>query len=129
MWLSDNQKIGLLLLSLSLGFILLGLTLFFDRACLSLGNLLFLCGVTFLLGPTRTLAFFARKEKFAPTVALAVGILLVLARWTVVGFIVELWGVWGLFRESLGVVVGFVGSVPVVGPKVESVLRRITGEF
>ncbi|KAI5782708.1 vesicle transport protein [Geopyxis carbonaria] len=127
MWLSDHQKFGVGFCVASVCFFLLGLSLFFDRACLSMANILLLVGVTLLMGPQRTLSFFMRREKYRGTACFLLGIGLILARWTIIGFAVELYGVLALFGDFLGVVVGFVGSVPVVGPYVEGPLRRITG--
>lgn len=54
---SDNGNTG--------GFFLLfGLILLFDRALLAMGDILFLIGITLLLGPQRTFVFFARKQKW-----------------------------------------------------------------
>lgn len=92
-----------------------------------MGNILFLIGITLTLGPQRTLSFFMTKEKYRGTVAFFVGICLILARWTIIGFAIEIYGVLGLFGDMFGVVAGFVGSVPVVGPPIENVLRKVTG--
>lgn len=108
-------------------FFILGIFLFFDRACLSMANILFLIGITLTLGPRRTLSFFATKEKYRGTVAFFVGICLILAKWTIVGLLIECYGVIGLFGDMFGVVAGFIGSVPVVGPPIENVLRKVTG--
>jgi len=80
-------------------FLIFGLILFFDRALLAMGNILFLIGITLLLGPARTFAFFARKQKWRGSAAFWVGILLILVRWTLVGFVVECYGIFVLFGE------------------------------
>ncbi|CCX31320.1 Got1 family protein [Pyronema domesticum] len=127
MWLSENQKFGAGFLASSLLFFLLGLTLFFDRACLSMANLLLLCGITLLMGPSRTLSFFLKKEKYQGTAFFFLGIVAILARWTIVGFILECYGLVRLFADFLGTILGFIGMVPVVGPVVERWGRRVTG--
>lgn len=92
-----------------------------------MGNILFLVGITLLLGARRTVSFFARKEKYRATAAFVLGVFMILMRWPVIGFVVEVYGILALFSEMFGVVVGFVGSVPVVGQYLEGPLRRITG--
>ena len=82
-------------------FFLLGLILFFDRALLAMGNILFLVGITLLLGPQRTFVFFARKQKWKGTLAFWAGVLLILMKWPLVGFGVELFGIFVLFGVSL----------------------------
>lgn len=94
-----------------------------------MGNILFLIGITLLMGPQRTLGFFAKKEKYRGTAAFVVGIILILCRWTIIGFAIECYGVLGLFSDFFGVIVGFIGSVPVIGPYLEGPLRKITGEL
>lgn len=80
-------------------FLLLGLILLFDRALLAMGNILFLLGITLLLGPTRTFLFFARRSKWRGSLAFWAGVLLILVRWTLVGFAVECYGLFVLFGE------------------------------
>jgi len=80
-------------------FLLFGLILFFDRALLAMGNILFLVGITLLLGPSRTFLFFARRQKWRGSAAFWAGILLILLRWPLVGFVVECYGIFVLFGE------------------------------
>jgi hypothetical protein len=81
-------------------FFIFGLILFFDRALLAMGNILFLIGITLLLGPQRTFVFFARKNKWKGTLAFWAGVLLILMRWPLVGFGVEVFGIFVLFGVS-----------------------------
>lgn len=64
-----------------------------------MGNILFLVGITLLLGPSRTFLFFARKQKWRGSCAFWAGIMLILVRWTFVGFAVECVGIFYLFGE------------------------------
>jgi len=115
-WLSDSQKIGVAFCSGGGFFFLLGLILFFDRALLAMGNILFLVGITLLLGPQRTFVFFARKQKWKGTLAFWAGVLLILMKWPLIGFGVELFGIFVLFGEFFKTIAGFAYSIPVVGP-------------
>lgn len=63
--------------------------MFFDRAMLAMGNILFLLGLIILIGPQKTLLFFARKQKLKGTAAFIVGIILILLRWAFFGFLIE----------------------------------------
>lgn len=80
-------------------FLIFGLILFFDRALLAMGNILFLIGITLLLGPQRTFVFFARRQKWRGSAAFWAGVTLILLRWTFVGFLVECVGIFYLFGE------------------------------
>lgn len=99
------------------GFFLLGgVLLFFDRALLAMGNLLFLFGISLLLGPQRTFLFFARRQKWRGSLAFFLGLGLILARWPLVGFVVELYGIFVLFGEFFKTIAAFAYNIPVVGP-------------
>lgn len=112
------QKIG--------GFFLIGgVVLFFDRAMLAMGNILFLIGLTILIGHQKTFAFFARKQKLKGTAAFFTGLSLILVRWAFVGFLVELYGIFILFGDFIGTFLGFVRNVPVVGPLFGTAIDKI----
>ncbi|KAF2153325.1 Got1-domain-containing protein [Myriangium duriaei CBS 260.36] len=116
MWLTDTQKIGIAFCSGGGFFLIGGVLLFFDRAMLAMGNILFLAGITLLLGPQRTFAFFARRQKWRGSAAFLLGIVLILMRWTFFGFIAELYGIFILFGEFFKTIAGFAYNVPVIGP-------------
>ena len=73
-----------------------------------MGNILFLVGITLLLGPQRTFLFFARRQKWRGSAAFWAGILLILLRWTFVGFLVECVGIFYLFGEFFKVSNGLI---------------------
>ncbi|CAE6493701.1 unnamed protein product [Rhizoctonia solani] len=99
MWLSDGQKIGVGLTSFGVFFMFLGVMLFFDGGLLALGNILFVSGLTLIIGPTKTFYFFARKQKLRGTICFVTGILLVFFKWPFVGMIIETFGFLNLFGQ------------------------------
>lgn len=125
MWLTDQQKIGVAFCSGGVFFLLGGVMLFFDRAMLAMGNILFLIGLPLTLGPAKTLLFFSRRQKLRGTLSFAFGILLILFRWPLIGFLVELYGIFILFGDFLATIAGFLGNIPVVGPYIVKGLERI----
>ncbi|EKG20056.1 Vesicle transport protein Got1/SFT2-like protein [Macrophomina phaseolina MS6] len=126
-WLSDSQKIGVAFCSGGGFFLLAGVIMFFDRALLAMGNILFICGLTLLIGLQKTLLFFARRQKIAGTAAFLTGILLILMRWPLIGFVVELYGIFVLFGDFFATIAGFIRPVPYIGPYVADALERISG--
>lgn len=92
-----HTEIGVGLVSGGLLFLVLGIVLFFDATLLALGNVLFLAGIALLIGPQKTLLFFARPQKVRGTVCFFAGMALVFVRWTVLGMLVELIGFLNLF--------------------------------
>ncbi|PBP28509.1 Got1-like family protein [Diplocarpon rosae] len=90
-----------------------------------MGNILFLLGLTIIIGPQKTALFFARRQKLKGTVAFFMGLFLILMRWALVGFFVELYGIFVLFGDFLGTVAGFARNVPVVGPWIGVLVDRL----
>ncbi|KAL1874540.1 Golgi Transport [Diaporthe australafricana] len=125
MWLSDAQKIGVAFCSGGGFFLIGGVFLFFDRAMLAMGNILFLIGLTIIIGPQKTLLFFARKQKAKGTAAFFGGLALILLRWPLIGFCVELYGIMVLFGDFFGTIAAFARSAPVVGPYIGLVIDRL----
>ncbi|KFA46658.1 hypothetical protein S40293_10112 [Stachybotrys chartarum IBT 40293] len=124
MFLSDSQKIGVVFCSGGGFFLIGGVMLFFDRAMLAMGNILFLIGLTIMIGPQKTLLFFARRQKAKGTAAFFAGLILILMRWTFIGFIVEAYGIAVLFGDFLGTIAGFARNLPVVGPYIGAAVDR-----
>jgi len=56
--LDDTQKIGVLLTGFAIFFTFFGVLMFFDRGLLAIGNILFLAGVTTVIGFQKTIRFF-----------------------------------------------------------------------
>lgn len=88
-------------------------------------QILFLIGLTIIIGPQKTLAFFARKQKLKGTAAFFLGLFLILMRWALVGFMVELYGIFILFGDFLGTILGFARNVPVVGPWIGVLIDKL----
>lgn len=113
--LSEQKKIGLGLIGFGILFSFLAVILFFDRGLLALGNILWLAGVTFLLGLRSTLQVFTNKTNYKGSLSFLLGIFLILVRWPVIGMVVELYGcilLFGGFWPSIRV---FLYQIPVLG--------------
>ncbi|CAE6417273.1 unnamed protein product [Rhizoctonia solani] len=132
MWLSDGQKIGVGLTSFGVFFMFLGVMLFFDGGLLALGNILFVSGLTLIIGPTKTFYFFARKQKLRGTLCFVTGILLVFFKWPFIGMIIETFGFLNLFGDFFPVIVTFLRQLPFIGtflslPYIKGFVDRIAG--
>jgi len=127
MWLSDMQKIGVAFCSGGGLFLFAGVLMFFDRAMLAMGNILFIIGLTLIIGLQKTFVFFARRQKWKGTAAFLGGIILILLRWPLTGFLVELYGIFVLFGDFFATIGSFAGNVPVVGPYIQVFLEKISG--
>jgi uncharacterized membrane protein HdeD (DUF308 family) len=112
---NDFQKIGIGLAGFGVAFLFLGILMFFDRGLLAIGNILFISGLTFVIGLERTFRFFFQRHKTKGTTFFFGGIIVVLIGWPVVGMVVEIYGFFLLFSGFLPVAVNFLRRVPVVG--------------
>ncbi|KAI9301489.1 vesicle transport protein [Cunninghamella echinulata] len=116
MWLSDGQKIGVGLTAFGLFFMFMGVMMLFDSGLLAIGNILFLSGIGAIIGPKSTLVFFTRKEKLRGTICFLGGIFLVLSKYPIIGFLVEIFGFLNLFGDFFPIVFGFLKRLPIIGP-------------
>lgn len=60
-------------------------------------QILFVSGLTLIIGPQKTFHFFARKQKIRGTLCFIGGIALVFMKWPFVGVIIEAFGFLNLF--------------------------------
>ncbi|KAJ5600865.1 hypothetical protein N7450_001932 [Penicillium hetheringtonii] len=122
MWLNENQKIGVVFCSAGGLFLFGGVLMFFDRS-LSF----FLIGLTLIIGVQKTVAFFSRPQKLKGTAAFTAGIILILLRWPLTGFLIELYGLFILFGDFLVTIGQFAGNIPVIGPYIQRGLEILAG--
>ncbi|XP_054866436.1 vesicle transport protein GOT1A [Amphiprion ocellaris] len=108
--ITDFQKIAVGLMGFGLFFLLFGVLLYFDSVLLAIGNIMFLTGLTFIIGIRRTAHFFFQRQKFRASFFFLGGVALVVCRWPVIGMLVETYGFVLLFRSFFPVALGFVLS-------------------
>ncbi|GAU98168.1 hypothetical protein RvY_09348 [Ramazzottius varieornatus] len=112
---TDFQKIGIGLSGFGVTFLFLGIILFFDKGLLAIGNILFIVGLTIVIGLQRTVRFFFQVQKIKGTTAFLGGILVVLFGWPFVGMVIELYGFVSLFSGFFPVALSFIRRLPVIG--------------
>jgi hypothetical protein len=112
---SDNTKIGTGLMFLGFTFLFLGVLFLFDSTLLALGDILFLTGLTFTIGTSRTIRFFSRPDRIRGILAFFGGVVLVLLRWPIIGMICQVYGLIYLFGQFFPIAAASMKDVPVVG--------------
>ena len=55
------------------------------------------------------------------------GIALILFRWPLTGFLIELYGIFVLFGDFFSTIASFAGNIPVVGPYIQRALNSARG--
>ncbi|KAI9472617.1 Golgi Transport [Coemansia sp. RSA 990] len=132
MWLSDSQKFGVGMTAFGLALIGLGVILLFDAGLIAIGNILFLAGMSMIIGVQKTVFFFTRRDKLRGSVAFFAGFALVLIKWPIVGILVEAFGFLNLFGDFFPVAINFLRGLPLVGrvlslPGIRQVVDRVGG--
>ena len=102
---------------------MLGISLFFNKTLMRLGNLLFIAGVPMTIGPGRTAGYFFQPKKARATGCLALGIILVFFGHPLFGIIFEVFGLLNLFGNMFPIALAILKQTPVIGP----VLKGIGG--
>uniref|UniRef100_A0A8C7G9I3 Golgi transport 1Bb n=1 Tax=Oncorhynchus kisutch TaxID=8019 RepID=A0A8C7G9I3_ONCKI len=110
-----STEIGMGLTGFGVFFLFFGMVLFFDKALLAIGNILFVAGLAFVIGLERTFKFFFQRHKFKATSFFLGGVVVVLIGWPIIGVVLEIYGFFLLFRGFFPVAVGFIRRVPVLG--------------
>ncbi|KAL7565254.1 hypothetical protein ACA910_014550 [Epithemia clementina (nom. ined.)] len=116
-----DRRIGLSLVGAGSVVTMLGISLFFNKSLLRLGNLLFICGVAITMGLSRTAGFFLKAEKLRATLCLGLGILLVFLGSPVLGMILEIFGLLNLFGNMFPVILAVARTLPGIGPLLNNV--------
>lgn len=112
---NGNKKIGMMALGGGAVFTLLGISLFFNKTLMRLGNLLFIVGVPLFIGPGRTTGYFLQPKKARATGCLGLGIFLVFIGWPVFGMALEIFGILNLFGNMFPVLMVLLKQMPIVG--------------
>ena len=110
--MDDRRTIGLGLTGLGVAFSFFGILMFFDKALIALGNILFLSGITVTIGPQATIRFFTRKKHYKGSAFFLGGSAFVVFGWTVVGLLLELYGFWLLFSGFFPTIVQYMRRIP-----------------
>ena len=111
--------IGVGLILLGLFFFMLSLMMFLDRGFLILGNISFLMGTIALLGPKEAFNFFAKETKRKASAMYFLGMVVIIIHYpfcTLIGFCLQIYGIYLLFKTFLMTAWTYALNVPVIGP-------------
>ncbi|CAF4707405.1 unnamed protein product [Rotaria socialis] len=127
---TDHDEIGLGLSIFGVGFIFLGMIFLFDKGLLAVGNILFLAGLSMIIGFERTLRFFFQRNKIKATLLFFGGISIVLFGYPLVGMIFEIYGFFLLFGGFIPIAINFLRRLPIIGsilllPGIRQVVDRL----
>ena len=93
----------------------MGISLFFERNLLRLGNLCMILGLPLYFGPGRIMRLLFAKEKLRASICFCLGVFLVLRGNSFFGMLLEIFGFFNLFANFFPVVLAVLRNLPVVG--------------
>ena len=119
-----------MLISIGLLFYFLGILWFLDRGFLCIGNVslskfthvfqfALIMGIVALVGFKQTMVFFGRKSKIFGSILFFAGFALITMGWfmfTTVGFFMQVYGLFLLFKQFISTIFSFMQTLPVIGP-------------
>ena len=76
-------------------------------------------GITSLVGPSHTLVFFTKKSKIMGSAFFFGGFAMICIGWymfTMIGFILQMYGIFLLFRSFIKTIFAYMQTLPVIGP-------------
>ena len=85
-------EIGAVITAVGAFFTFIGILMFFDRGFLTFGNILFIFGIILVIGISQSFEFFFQKKRIAGCIFFFLGILLILCKYTFIGFLIEGFG-------------------------------------
>mmetsp|Transcript_12965 Transcript_12965/g.17071 ORF Transcript_12965/g.17071 Transcript_12965/m.17071 type:complete len:273 (+) Transcript_12965:37-855(+) len=112
---SGQRKTGFTLVGAGMVFTILGMSLFFEKNLLRIGNLMLLTGLTLVIGPGRTVGWFSAKERIRATSTFLVGVFFVFIGKPVIGMLLEIFGFLNLFGNFFPLVFSLLKKMPFVG--------------
>lgn len=94
--------------------------------CFAPLQLLFLTGLSLIIGLRKTFSFFFQRHKLKGTSFFLGGVLVVLLRWPLLGMCLETYGFFSLFKGFFPVAFGFLGNTSNI-PFLSALFRRLQG--
>ncbi|XP_053463779.1 vesicle transport protein GOT1A isoform X1 [Nycticebus coucang] len=119
-------EIGVGITGFGIFFVLFGILLYFDSVLLAFGNLLFLTGLSFIIGLRKTFTFFFQRHKLKGTSFFLGGVVIVLLRWPLLGMLLETYGFFSLFKGFFPVAFGFLSNTFSI-PFLSTLFQRLQG--
>ena len=122
-----RRKVGAMLMVGGGALTLIGMTLFFERNLLRLGNICILLGIPLLIGPSIVYNFFMQPQRAQATIITAMGIFLVFIGKPRLGILMEIFGLLNLLGNMLPLLLSVAKRLPIIGDVITSIEQGATG--
>ena len=112
--LVPDRKTGLIMCAAGAASTMLGVSLFFEKNLIRLGNVLLVAGAPIVVGPARASRYVLNPAKLRGTLCFAAGFLLVLSGHPLLGIVVEVFGFLNLFGNLFPLFTAMFKNLPFV---------------
>jgi len=109
-----DRKTGLVACAAGAALTMLGVSLFFEKNLIRLGNLLLVFGAFFVAGPKRAVAYLADTTKLRGTLVFGLGFFLILSGHPLLGTLVEVFGFFNLFGNLFPLLGAAIARLPIM---------------
>ncbi|CAM9623860.1 unnamed protein product [Chrysoparadoxa australica] len=111
---TGNKKWGIIGIAASFVVTMMGVSLFFEKNLMRLGNIMFVGGVSLLIGPSRVVRYFSQASKLRGTIIFMLGFFLLFTGHPIPGLILEVFGFMNLFGNMLPMFAAMARNMPIV---------------
>mmetsp|Transcript_14134 Transcript_14134/g.42130 ORF Transcript_14134/g.42130 Transcript_14134/m.42130 type:complete len:229 (-) Transcript_14134:24-710(-) len=109
-----DRKTGLIMCAAGAASTMLGVSLFFEKNLIRLGNVLLVAGAPIVVGPRRASRYVLTPSKLRGTAVFALGFMLILSGHPLIGIIVEVFGFLNLFGNLFPIFSAMFRNLPFV---------------
>ena len=109
-----DRKTGLIMCAAGAASTMLGVSLFFEKNLIRLGNVLLVAGAPIVVGPQRASRYVLNPSKLRGTLCFACGFMLVLSGHPLLGIVVEIFGFLNLFGNLFPLFTAMFKNLPFV---------------
>ena len=109
-----DRKTGLIMCAAGAAFTMLGVSLFFEKNLIRLGNILLVVGASIVVGPKRASAYVLDPNKLRGTLVFAFGFFLILSGHPLLGTLTELFGFFNLFGNLFPILGAMIARLPLM---------------
>ena len=113
--MDDFEVIGSGLLFFGFSFVLLGLVMGLNRRFIITGDLLLLIGVILTMGIQQFSQLIISKSRLKGTIAFIIGVILVLYKIVLAGFLCQAVGIYWLFGGFITIILSTLRHIPIIG--------------
>lgn len=113
--MDDFQVIGNGVIVFGFIFMVIGLFTGFNRRFIVVADVLLIIGINFVMGVKQFLSLLITRPKIKGTIASLIGFILVILKFSFLGVLCQILGIYWLFGGFISAILSFLRHVPIIG--------------